>query len=135
MTKVLLDQILARGKLSALVVTSSGLAQLPVPGVTIYCAAKSFASFLAVGLSYELAGKVDCMTWEASKMATKLSNAEVGGNVASRPEAVSGMLKHLGSERLTNGCTRHEWDCAILNAIPRSILYEMFRSKLSKIEA
>jgi hypothetical protein len=69
------------------------------------------------------------MTWEASKMATKLSGAEAGGYVASRPQAVSGMLKHLGKERLTNGCTRHAWDCAILNALPRSMLYAKFAAE------
>jgi len=73
MTKVLLDQILARGKLAAIVVTSSGLALLPVPMVTTYCATKSFVSFIAVGLSYELEDKVDFMTWECGGVTTKMT--------------------------------------------------------------
>jgi len=72
-TKVLLDQILARGKLAAIVVTSSGLGEIPVPMVTTYCATKSFVSFLAVGLSYELEGKVDFMTWACGGVTTKMT--------------------------------------------------------------
>lgn len=44
--KVLLDQMLARNHLGAIVITSSGLGSLPIPGCTDYSCTKSFASFL-----------------------------------------------------------------------------------------
>jgi short-subunit dehydrogenase len=52
--------MLARSKRSAIVVTSSVFGQRPVGGASIvYSATKSLASFLAVGLSYELEAKID----------------------------------------------------------------------------
>ncbi len=52
--KVLIDQMINRGKLSALVITSSGLGALPVSGILDYSCSKSFANFLAQGLNFEL---------------------------------------------------------------------------------
>ena len=64
--------MLSRGKLGALVITCSGLGIYPVPGVITYSSTKSFASFLGVGLSYELEGKIDCMSWTLGMTDTKL---------------------------------------------------------------
>ena len=61
--KVLLPKLLGRNHLAAMVVTSSGLGSAPIPGCVDYSCAKSFASFLAEGLNYELKGKVDCLAW------------------------------------------------------------------------
>ena len=47
LSKVLLNQLLKRTKRSAIVVTSSGLGSVPIPGTIIYSASKSFSSFLA----------------------------------------------------------------------------------------
>lgn len=79
LSKVLLPQMLARGKKSAIIVTSSVFGQRPLGGASIvYSATKSLASFLAVGLSYELEGKIDCLAWECGAVATKLSRAKAG---------------------------------------------------------
>ena len=109
--KVLVDQMLARGKLSAIVITSSGLGINPVPGVITYSSSKSFVSFLGVGLSYELEGKIDCMSWTLGMTDTKLLSMPNKNNnplIASRKEAVDGMLRDLGRERITKGCKKHE---------------------------
>jgi short-subunit dehydrogenase len=55
--------MIKRGKLSAIVVTSSGLGSAPFPGILTYSCTKVFADYLAKGLSYELSGKIDCLSW------------------------------------------------------------------------
>ncbi len=101
LAKVLVDQLLARNHLTALVITSSGLGIIPAPGVITYSASKSFASFLAIGLSYELEGKVDCMSWTLGMTDTKLlsmPNKKTNPLIATRKEAVDGMLRDIGRQ-------------------------------------
>jgi len=64
--------MIARKKLSAIVITSSGLGSQPIPIVLPYSCSKSFSSFLGQGLSYELEGKIDCLSWECNQVETKL---------------------------------------------------------------
>ena len=45
--KVLVKQLLARDKLSAIVITSSGLGAQPVAGILDYSCTKTFVNFLA----------------------------------------------------------------------------------------
>ncbi len=63
LSKALLDQMLAREKRSAIVVTSSGLGSAPIPGILAYSMSKSFSSFLAEGLNVELKNKVDVLSF------------------------------------------------------------------------
>ena len=37
---------------------------MPVGGVSAYCAAKSFASYIGIGLNFELKGLVDVLSFE-----------------------------------------------------------------------
>lgn len=76
--KVLIDQMVKREKRSGIVVTSSGLAQRPIAGGLVYSASKTFASFTAVALSYEVQDKVDVMSWESAGVNTKMMPAERG---------------------------------------------------------
>ena len=89
-------------------VTSSTLGDRPIAGTMTYSATKSFASFLARGLSYELAGKVDCLDWQCGETSTNTLRFSPGGRVASAPEAVKGMFASLGKQRQTWGCLRHD---------------------------
>ena len=102
--KVLLDQIINRNHLAAMVVTSSGLGSRPIPGCIDYSCGKSFASFLAEGLNYELKGRVDCMSWQSGKVKTKI-NGHSDEHSVSVETAVAGMLRDLGHESMTYGCT------------------------------
>lgn len=96
--------MLARDHLGAIVVTSSGLGSMAVPGCTDYSCGKSFSSFLCEGLNYELKGKIDCMAWQSGKVATKMNGDKADGSHCVTPtDAVKGMLKHLGYESLTYG--------------------------------
>ena len=78
MSKLMVHQFLKRydtkGVKSAIVVTSSGLGAIPVSGTITYSATKSFASFVAEGLNYELKGKVDVMSYQAGEVTTKMLN-------------------------------------------------------------
>ena len=65
--KVLLNQMLDRAKKSktrgAIIVTSSGLGSIAVPGCISYSASKSFSSFIAEGLNFELKQHIDVMSY------------------------------------------------------------------------
>lgn len=61
-----------------MVITSSGLASFPASGLLTYSASKAFASFLGMGLSYELKDKVDVMTFECGETKTKMLGQRKG---------------------------------------------------------
>lgn len=50
---------------------------MPIGGMVTYCATKTFASFIAAGLNFELQGKVDVMSYEAGMVATNLLAAQM----------------------------------------------------------
>jgi short-subunit dehydrogenase len=125
--KVLIDQLINREQLSALVVTSSGLGSAPIPGCVDYSCSKSFASYLAEGLNYELKGKVDCMSWQSGKVATKMNGSEAdGSHCVTRTVAVNGMFKDLGKESLTYGCLPHAKSMFIIGCLPFSMVQKKF---------
>jgi short-subunit dehydrogenase len=104
---VLVDQLIARNHLSAIVVTASGLGTNPYPGILTYSCTKVFADFLARGLNFELKGKIDCLSWKALEVSTNMMKKPVGGRVVSTKTAVTGMLRDLGKENQTYGCFTH----------------------------
>lgn len=80
--KVLLENMIQRhnqhGKRSAILVTSSVLGTLPLSGTITYSASKSFVSFLAQGLNYELKNKVDVISFEPGEVETKMLSGHKG---------------------------------------------------------
>jgi short-subunit dehydrogenase len=63
---------------SAILVTSSGLGSIPFPNMLTYSASKSFASFLAEGLNYELKDRgIDVISYQAGMVKTKLLGDEM----------------------------------------------------------
>ena len=66
--------MLARKKLSAIVITASVLASRPVAGIVDYCCPKTFVDFLARGLSFELKDRIDCLSWQAAYVSTNMEN-------------------------------------------------------------
>lgn len=124
--------MLARNKLSAIVVTSSGLGARPVAGILDYSCTKSFVDFLARGLSYELEGKIDCLSWQAGEVSTKMLKRPPGGSVVTTEVAVKGMLKDLGKEKMTRGCGVHDFSMAIFNRVPLGMLNRMMYSTMVK---
>lgn len=71
--KALLPQLLARTKRSAILTTGSGLGIRPVAGIATYSASKSFVSYLAQSLNYELKDKIDVINYECGMMRTNLN--------------------------------------------------------------
>ena len=125
--------MLARGKLSALVVTSSGLGAAPFAGILDYSCSKSFVNFLAQGLSFELEGKVDCLSWQCGEVHTKMNKKPPGGAVITTDAAVKGMFKDLGKEKMTRGCFAHDSSMALLPLIPFAPFNRMMFRVMSKI--
>ena len=49
----------------AIVITASGAAITAIPGMTTYCATKTFADFIGQGLYYELREhQIDVLSWQ-----------------------------------------------------------------------
>ena len=107
--KALMDQILAREHKSALIITTSGLGMYPAPGNLTYSCSKSFSNFLALGLHHEFEGKVDTLSWTCGPCETGLTGYKANAMVASVDEAVDGVLKQIGNERISSGCSKHAW--------------------------
>ena len=124
--------MLARDKLSALVITSSGLGAQPVAGILDYSCTKTFVDFLAQGLSFELEGKVDCLSWQAGEVSTKMLKRPAGGTVVTTEVAVKGMFKDLGKERMTRGCFTHDASMVILPLIPEGFFNRMMLRAMVK---
>lgn len=107
--KALLPKLLAREKRSAILITSSGLGSLPVPGIMTYSAAKSFSSFLGEALHIELKDKVDVISFQCGEVHTKLlGSSRKGFSVISTERATGGSLRDLGSRSVTHGAFAHE---------------------------
>jgi len=134
LAKALVNQQLARSKKSALVVTSSTFGQRPTGGASIvYSATKSLASFLAIGLSYELEGKVDVLAWECGEVATKMTKKRPGGLVLGPHDAVRAMLRDIGRDRVTNGDATHDFTNRLLQWVPLYYANKFFIGIGSKV--
>ena len=119
--KVMVSQLSARSKRSGLVVTSSGLACLPVPGTLAYSAAKSFSSYIAEGLHYELKDKnVDVLSYQAGEVVTKLvRKTKTDSRTILPSEAAKVCFRDLGYESMTYGAARHDYAMMWKDIIPR----------------
>ena len=75
-SKVMVDQLVKRfddkKQKSAMLITTSGLAERPLAGTLTYSVCKSFAGYIGEGLNFELNGKVDVINYQAGEVATKL---------------------------------------------------------------
>ena len=101
--------MLSRKERSAILVTSSMAAKRPMPGMTTYSASKSFCSFVAEGLSWEVQEKIDVIAFEPAGVSTKMLKKKAGGMVLSEEEAVVGALADLGHERRSSGGFVHDF--------------------------
>lgn len=118
--KALLNQMLARKKMSAIIITSSGLGSVAVPGILPYSMAKSFSSFLGQGLNVELKGKIDVLSFECGEVKTKLlGKSRSGITVITTDKATSGCLRDLGSYGLSYGAFIHE---LMLRMVPSFVI-------------
>jgi short-subunit dehydrogenase len=92
-----------------LIVTSSGIAHLPVPGAASYSSTKIFVSRLYEAIAGEpQAENIDLMAWEAGAINTKLNVAMKSPNNISCATAVKACFSMVGLETRTFGHWKHE---------------------------
>ena len=133
--KVLASQLLERFETqqqkSGIMVVTSGLGAMPLPGLLIYSASKSFSSFIGIGLSYEMRGKVDVTVYQAGYTSTQLTGNQ-GGPVT--PElAASRSFRDLGLQALTFGPFVHEVGQFNISVMPVSILGRLLFGQSTKM--
>ena len=90
--KVLLERMLRRKQRSAIVVTSSGLARVAVPGIISYSSTKVLVSRFCESIAQEVGDRVDIMAWEAGAITTKM-NPSTGIMSLTAPTAVKACLR------------------------------------------
>lgn len=106
--KALLPQLLARKKRSGIIIMSSGLGSVAVPGVISYSASKSFSSFLGEALHTELKDKVDVLSYQCGEVKTKLLGNRKGFHVITVERATGAGLRDLGKRPMTYGGFAHD---------------------------
>ena len=96
--KAVLSQLLSRRKKACVIITGSGIGSAPIPGFLPHSMSKTFAHFMGLGLSIELKGKLDFLTFECGQVATKSNINDHSINPFSvNPErAVRGCLRDVG---------------------------------------
>ena len=109
MVKALLPKLKARSQKSAILVTSSSLANVAMPGLSAYCTTKAMVSTFAEALSFEIREWADVTAWELGPCDTNLFSELPAEDMKFRslmktpPQAVAGVLRQLGRTRKTNG--------------------------------
>lgn len=111
-----------------MVVSSSGFGEFATPGMLSYSASKTFSSFVAQALHYEVKDKIDVLSWLPGHVDTKLPADHRSGcsNTISSYQAIEGMLRDLGKERKTFGHRNHWFGSATLEYAPMSVLGPKF---------
>lgn len=137
--KVLINQILERqattGIKSGIIVTSSGLAAFPMPGFAVYSATKTFDSFIAQGLNYELSGRADVLCYEAGMVRTKFVKSDRAHTRGIAPETAAYCgLRDLGSMTVTNGSIHHEMQSYQLTYMQPIIKRLMYLGSIKHLE-
>lgn len=93
---------------SALVVTSSGVAHFPIPGIISYSSTKILVSRFCEAIAEELRDKrIDVMSWEAGSITTNL-NPSKGIFSLTCKTAVNGCFSKIGFESVSDGYWLHE---------------------------
>ena len=72
LTKALLNQLRSRATRSAIIIVSSGISGMPIPGVATYSCSKSLVSNFGQALHYEVRDKIDVTVWEPGSTDTKI---------------------------------------------------------------
>ena len=113
-----------------MIITSSGLGAFAAPGFISYSASKAFASFLGMGLNYELKDKMDVMTFELGEARTKLVGTRKSRMIIEDISRVTkGCLRDLGYESLTYGAFVHEFSMILLSLMPGKVMQKiMFKA-------
>jgi len=123
LAKTMVPQLLERYEKtkvkSAIIVTSSGLGSRPISGTIAYSAAKSFSSFVAEAMNTEFKGKIDCMSYQAGEVATKLlGRQKTDMRTITVERAADTCFRDLGHMPMTRGSFRHEFAMIFMDHLP-----------------
>ena len=137
--KSLVGQLVKRyeekGRKSAIVVVSAMMALTPVAGATTYAASKSFTSYMAEGLNYELGGKVDVISYQPAGVATKMigqAKATTKPGLISPEHAANCCFRDLGNRVVTKGAFSHEIVGLAFGGLPSRLFSTVIFSKSKK---
>ena len=72
LTKALINQLKNRKARSSIIIVSSGMSSMPIPGVSMYSCSKALVSNFGQALHYEVRDKIDVTVWEAGSTDTKI---------------------------------------------------------------
>lgn len=105
MTKAFLTPLMKRDQRSTIVVTSSGLANISMPGLASYCATKAMVSNFGQALHFEVRHKIDFTVWEPGPCFTNLGQGEHPPKAITltSEKAVDGIMRQMGRARITVG--------------------------------
>ena len=105
MTKAFLTTLLAREQRSAILVTSSVLANISMPGLAAYCATKAMVSNFGQALHFEQRHKIDFTVWEPGPCDTNLFTEERPPKALTltSKKAVLGIMRQIGRARVSAG--------------------------------
>ena len=102
--KALLPKQMQREQKSSILVVSSLIAYIAMPGVASYSATKAMVSNFTEALSFEVREKIDVTCWEPGPCDTNIfPNGESPAIKLTPRKAVSDVLCQLGKTRLTMG--------------------------------
>lgn len=87
-----------------------------MPGFLVHSCAKTFASYLGVGLNFELKEKIDVISYEVGQVRTKVNlNDNKNDPFSVNPDKVANpALRDIGSQSITNGCFVHDLSTQIV---------------------
>lgn len=127
MTKVLLEDMQNRKQRSAIVVTSSGLARVAVPGIMSYCSTKVLVSRFCESIAQEV--NVDVMAWEAGGIITKMNDKPMS---LTAPTAVKACFSKIGYETRTRGHWWHEVQSLMFSLVYMPLFGRMIADSMRK---
>ena len=129
MAKQLNQRVEVRGKKAAMIIVSSIRADYPVPGHLMYSASKTFSSYLAEGLNFEWAGKVDVLSYRPSNVYSQMNTGNPNWHdFISADRSAESCLRDLGCEVMTYGDAKHERMSYYLRSLPTRYIQNMFKN-------
>ena len=119
---------------SGLIVTSSGIAHLAVPGTASYSSTKIFVSRLYEAIAGEFKdNNIDVMAWEAGAINTKLNIAMKSPNNISCTTAVQACFTKIGFETRTFGHWKHDIKMLPLFFVSLSLLGSLIERRTREL--
>lgn len=113
-----------------MVLVSSVGSHLPIPGIVIYSASKSFVSYLGEGLHYELKEHgVDVIVYEPSNVETNMNRSSentLSGGYITPEQAADVCFRDLAIDPTSFGHYKHAMFAATMNMFSNATMIPIF---------